>query len=157
MTRPSERLKELGLTLPEPAKPNYPYVPAKRYRDLVWVSGQFPRVSGEVQVTGRVGGEVTVEQGYQSARIAALQGLAVATAAVGGDIDELIGAIRVSGYVVSVDSYFDLGKVVDGASDLLIDVFGKAGEHVRCAQGAYVLPRNSPVQIEFLFQARTAV
>lgn len=156
MTSPSARLKELGITLPEPAKPNYPYIPARRHRDLVWVSQQFPRVNGEVQTPGRVGADVTVEQAREAARVCALQGLAVAAAATGG-IDEIVGVIRLNCYVVSTEEYVDLGKVADAASELMIDVFGEAGQHIRAATGAYILPRRSPVAIEFLFQARDEV
>lgn len=148
--RPTTRLKALGLTLPEPATPAFNYVPAIVHNGLVFVSGQLPKEDGVVRKTGRVGADLTLEEAQEAARIATLQGLACASAAVGG-LDRLRRVLRVAGYVVVAPGFTGQPQVIDAASDLLTRIFGAEGRHTRMAVGIAELPRNAPLEIEFLF------
>ncbi len=150
MTFPSDRLKQLGLELPPPAEPQFNYVPAVVHEDLIFVSGQLPKQDGEVRIRGRVGEEVDVEQAREAARICVQQGLAVAAAAAGG-IDRISRVIRLTGFIASARDFHDQPQVIDAASDLLADVFGSNGQHARSAVGVAELPRDTPVEIEFIF------
>ncbi|MQA03928.1 MAG: RidA family protein [Streptosporangiales bacterium] len=153
MSTPSTQLAELGLQLPPAAVPSFDYVPATRYGDLVFVSGQLPKEDGEVRVTGTVGADVSVEQAQHAARVCTLQGLACAAEFVGG-IDQIASVLRVTGFVASTTDFHDQPRVIDAASELLGAVFGSAGRHARSAVGVAALPRKSPVEIEFVFAAR---
>lgn len=154
MTSPTERLARLGLQLPRAAKPQFSYVPVTRHADLIIVSGQLPKVDGRVETTGAVGSEVTLERARESARTCALQGLAC-VAELLGSLDAVERALRVTGYVASATDFYDQPEVIDAASELLTDVFGEAGTHARSAVGVASLPRNAPVEIEFMFSARS--
>lgn len=150
---PSRRLKELGLALPVPASPSFTYVPAKIVGGLVYVAGQLPKVDGVVRITGTCGVDVTIEDAQEAARIATLQGISCAAAAVGG-IDRLEGVLKVAGYVASAPDFHDQPKVINACSELLIEIFGPSAAHVRAALGVAALPRRSPVEIEFIFTTR---
>lgn len=150
MTLPSDRLKQLGLELPAPAEPQFSYVPAVVHRDLMFVSGQLPKQDGEVRIQGRLGEEVDIEKAQEAARICVQQGLAVAAAAASG-IDRISRVIRLTGFVASGPDFHDQPKVIDAASELMTDVFGDNGQHARSAVGVAELPRNTPVEIEFIF------
>lgn len=150
MTLPSDRLKQLGLELPPAAEPQFNYVPAVVHADLIFVSGQLPKQDGEVRIRGRVGEEVDVERAREAARICVQQGLAVAASAA-GDIDRISRVIRLTGFVASAEDFHDQPQVIDAASDLLADVFGSNGQHARSAVGVAELPRDTPVEIEFIF------
>lgn len=150
MSTPIERLSLLGLELPEAARPSFNYVPASLHGGLMFVSGQLPKESGEVRIQGRVGEEVDLDQARHAARVCVLQALAVAADTL-GDLDQVDRVIRVSGFVASGPDFHDQPKVVDAASDLLVEVFGDAGRHARSAIGVAELPRDAPVEIEFIF------
>ncbi|QBI18423.1 RidA family protein [Egibacter rhizosphaerae] len=150
MPTPTERLAELGLQLPEPAKPSFNYVPVAVHGDLAFVSGQLPKEEGEVRITGRVGEDADLEEARTAARICVLQGLAVTADALGG-LDRIRRVVRVTGFVASAEGFHGQPKVVDAASDLLAEVFGDAGRHARSAVGVAELPRDAPVELEFIF------
>lgn len=146
----SRRLRELGLTLPAVAPPVASYVPAVRHGGLVWTSGQLPMVDGALPVTGIVGegeGMVPPERAKELARIAALNALAAIAARV-GNLDAVVQVVKVVGYVASDPGFTGQPAVVNGASDLIGDVFGEAGLHARSAVGVATLPLGAPVEIE---------
>lgn len=153
MILPSEALARLGVELPEPAQPAFNYVPAVVYASQILVSGQLPKEEGEVQVHGRLEDDLDQEQGRNAARVCVLQGLSVAAAAAGG-LDRIERVLRVTGYVASSQDFYEQPRVIDAASDLLGEVFGECGRHVRSAVGVAALPRNAPVEIEFIFTLR---
>jgi enamine deaminase RidA (YjgF/YER057c/UK114 family) len=142
---PEDKLKELGLELPEAPKPVAAYVPTVRAGDLVFVSGQGPFGTG---VTGKVGAEVSVEQAAEQARITCLNGLAQIKAAV-GDLANVKRVVKLTVFVASAPGFGEQPKVANGASELLQEVFGEAGRHARSAVGVSELPFNIPVEIEF--------
>ncbi|QBI20808.1 RidA family protein [Egibacter rhizosphaerae] len=149
MTSVTDRLRELGVELPEPAEPAFNYDPVARHGDLAYVSGQLPKEDGVVRITGRVGEDVDVETAGRAAGICALQGLAVTAAALGG-IDRITRIVRVTGYVASGPDFHQQPKVLDAASDLFVEVFGEAGRHARSAVGVAELPRDAPVEVELI-------
>jgi enamine deaminase RidA (YjgF/YER057c/UK114 family) len=144
-----ERLKELGYELPAPAEPSFQYVSVVRHHDLLFVSGQLPKVDGEVKVTGKVGDNVTIEQAQESARICILQGLSCIKQEI-GSLDRIERILKITGFVNSAAGFHSQPKVIDGASDLLEKIFGEKGRHSRSAVGAAELPRNTPVEIEMI-------
>jgi len=142
---PEEKLKELGLELPEAPKPVAAYVPTVRTGNLLFVSGQGPFGFGP---TGKVGAEVTVEQAQDAARVTCLNGLAQIKAAV-GDLANVKRIVKLTVFVASAPGFGDQPKVANGASELLQEVFGEAGRHARSAVGVAELPFDIPVEIEF--------
>lgn len=149
----SDRLSELGIALPEVATPAGAYVPAKAHGDLVYTAGQLPLVSGALPATGKVGdghGLVPASDAKDYARQCALNAIAAAAAAV-GDVDRLTGVVKVTGFVASVPEFTGQPGVVNGASELLGEVFGDPGRHARSAVGVPVLPLDSPVEVEVVF------
>jgi enamine deaminase RidA (YjgF/YER057c/UK114 family) len=151
VTTPEERLAELGLSLPAVAAPVAAYVPAVRTGSLVWTSGQLPMVGGELPVKGQVGSEVDADTAKELARTCALNALA----AVKAEIGELAGVrrvVKVVGYVASSPSFFGQPGVVNGASELLGEVFGDAGKHARSAVGVAALPLGAPVEVEVVVE-----
>lgn len=148
-----ERLAALGLTLPPVAAPVAAYVPAVRYGDLVQTSGQLPLVGGALTVTGKVGAGVSPEEAKVAARTCALNALA-AVADLVGDLDEVMRVVKVTGFVASDPSFTGQPGVVNGASELLGEVFGDAGRHARSAVGVPVLPLDAAVEVELLVQVR---
>lgn len=155
MTRPSQKLDELGITLPPVAAPVAAYVPALQVGTpaivgtQVWTSGQLPFVDGKLTVTGKVGAEVTAEIAKAQARIAALNALAAA-ADVAGGVDKISRICKVTVFVASDPSFTGQPGVANGASELFGEVFGEAGVHVRSAVGVSVLPLDAPVEIELV-------
>jgi enamine deaminase RidA (YjgF/YER057c/UK114 family) len=146
------KLAELGLILPVAAKPIAAYVPAVRTGNLVFTAGQLPLVDGKISFTGKVGGQVTVEQAKELAQVCALNCLAaVATVA---DIDEIIRIVRVVGYVNSVPGFINQPSVVNGASELFLHIWGEPGKHARSAVGIAELPLDSPVEVELTVELR---
>ena len=143
------RLAELGLTLPGVAAPVAAYVPAVRFEDLVFTSGQLPTVDGALHAVGKVGAEVTPEVAAECARIAALNGLAAVAAEV-GDLDAIVRIVKVVIFVASAPDFTGQPQVGNGASQLLGDVFGDAGKHARSAVGVTSLPIDAPVEIELV-------
>ena len=149
--RVADRLKDLGINLPPVPTPLAIYRPAVRTGNLVYISGQLPTVDGKVRVTGHLGVDVTPEQGKEAARIAAINALAAANTLLGSL--ERCRVIRTVGMVASAADFYDHPQVVNGASELLRDVFGEEnGIGVRLAYGIATLPLNSPVEVELLLE-----
>lgn len=147
-----ERLSQMGLTLPEAPDPVAAYAPSVRAGDLVFVSGQLPLVQGELTARGRAGTEVSLDEARKAAQTAALNCLSVVQAEAG--LDNIIRIVKLTGYVASGPDFFDQPQVVNGASELLQEVFGSAGRHARAAVGVSALPLGSPVEIEMIVQVR---
>ena len=149
----SVTLAELGIDLPSVVPPVAAYVPAKAHGDLVFTAGQLPMVSGALPATGKVGdghGLVPAADAKAYARQCALNALAAAAAAV-GDVDRLTGVVKVVGFVASVPDFTGQPGVINGASEVLGEIFGDAGRHSRSAVGVTVLPLDSPVEVEVIF------
>lgn len=144
------RLAELGITLPDPITPVGTYVGAKRDGHLLYLSAHGPLLGGKPVWTGRVGAEVSIEEGYQAARLTALNLLATAERTV-GDLDCLAGVLRLYGMVSAAEGFYEMPRVINGASDLFADLFGEEGLHARTAVGLAALPFNIPVSIDAIF------
>jgi enamine deaminase RidA (YjgF/YER057c/UK114 family) len=151
MATPEQRLAELGLTLPEVVTPLASYVPAVRSGAYVYTSGQLPVVDGQLQVTGKVGADIDAETAKAAARTCALNALA-AIGQVTGDLSAVTRVVKVVGYVASAPDFTGQPAVVNGASDLLGDVFGDAGAHARSAVGVVSLPLDAPVEVELIVE-----
>ena len=150
-TTPEERLKALGIELPAPPKAVANYVPAVRSGNLVFLAGQGPLVDGKPAVTGKVGGELTEQDGYKAARMTILNSLAALRAEI-GSLDRVRRIVKVTGWVNSAPGFSRQPFVVNGASDLLVQIFGEAGRHARTAVSANELPFNIPVEIEMIVE-----
>ena len=149
-----EKLAELGLTLPVAAAPVAAYVPAVRSGNLVFTAGQLPIVDGKVVITGKVGAEVTPEQAKEMAQICALNALAAISLVA--DIDQIERVVRVGGFVNGVPGCVAIPQVINGASELLIKLFGEVnGKHARTAIGVAELPLNAPVEVEMVVQLKS--
>lgn len=148
-----DRLKELGLKWPALPTPGGHYVLWRRVGDLLYIAGNTGRIDGALEHVGRVGAEVTLEQGYEMARCCALNHLRVIKEAL-GDLDRVVQCVRLTGWVNSAPGFSEQPKVVNGASDLLVSVLGERGEHVRSAIGIAGLAANAPVETELLVQVR---
>ncbi|MDY0910757.1 RidA family protein [Microbacterium sp. CFBP9034] len=149
----TSRLAELGISLPDVVPPVAAYVPAKAHGDLVYTAGQLPMIAGALPATGKVGegdGLVPASDAKSYARQSALNAIAAAAAAVGG-VDRLTGVVKVVGFVASVPEFTGQPGVINGASDVLGEIFGEAGTHARSAVGVPVLPLDSPVEVEVVF------
>lgn len=147
------RLAELGLVLPTPGTPRGSYVPFTiTAGHLVFVAGQGPRRDGELLFAGKVGRERSIEEGYEAAKLCALNLLAHLNVACGGDLDRVRRVVRVAGLVSCTPEFTQHPKVVDGASDLLHAVFGERGAHARIASGAVSLPSDMTVEVEACFE-----
>ncbi len=151
MSAPEERLAELGLTLPPVVPPVAAYVPAVRNGNLVWTSGQLPMVDGKMPATGKVGAEVGADQAKDMARTCALNALAAIKAEV-GDLSAVRRVVKVVGFVASAPDFTGQPGVVNGASELLGEVFGDAGRHARSAVGVVALPLDAPVEVELVVE-----
>ena len=149
MSGAAERLAELGLTLPPVTAPVAAYRPAVRTGNYAYTSGQLPIVDGELQATGKVGESVSPEEAVALARICALNALAAAAGAAGG-LDAITRIVKVTCFIASAPSFTGQSQVANGASELLIDVFGDSGRHARSAVGMAVLPLDSPVEVELI-------
>jgi len=147
---PHARLAELGLSVPPVAQPLAAYVPAVRTGNQVYVSGQLPIVDGQLLATGKVGAEVSAEQAKELAGRCALNLLGAVDALVG--LDQVVRVVKVVGFVASAPGFTDQPSVINGASELLGAVFGEAGRHARSAVGVGELPRNTPVEVEAIFE-----
>ncbi len=146
-----EKLKDLGLTLPSAPKPVANYVPAVRIGNLLFVSGHGPYNDGKIITSGKLGKELTVEQGYQVARNVALNCLS-STKAIIGDLNRVRRVVKLLGMVNCTEDFKDQPKVINGASDLLVEVFGDKGKHARSAVGMQSLPNGIPVEIEMILE-----
>lgn len=145
------RLKQLGLTLPAPPKPVANYVPVVRTGDLLFLSGVLPSRDGRLVLTGKLGENLTVEQGVEAAREAVLNGLSIVRSEA-GSLDRVKQIVKMVGYIASAPGFIDQPHVLNGASDLLVSLFGEAGRHARVAVGAAELPRMAPVEIELIVE-----
>ena len=146
------RLKEKGITLPVNSMPQANYVPWVVSGKLVFISGQVPWDNGKIAFTGKVGADVDLPTAQNAARFCALNIVAQLRDACGGDLDRVVRCVKVGGFVNCVDGYGNQPEVVNGASDLLVEIFGDAGRHARFAVGANALPRNVPVEVEAVFE-----
>jgi enamine deaminase RidA (YjgF/YER057c/UK114 family) len=168
----AERIAQLGLGLPEPVAPVANYQPYKIVnlrgpltpisgRDglpissgLLYLSGMIPMQDGEIFRVGKLGEDVSLEDGVTCAQICTLNALAWAKVALEGDLDIIIEVVRVRGFVASTPEFFEQPQVLNGCSDMLVDIFGDDGKHVRSAVGSVSLPMNVPVEIDFVFSLR---
>jgi len=146
-----ERLAELGIILPPAPQPVASYIPVKVVGDLAWVAAQIPMQDGAVTVAGKVGGEVTIDEANAGARRCALQALAALQAAL-GTLDRVKGIAKLDVFVASAPGFTDHPKVANGASDLLVEVFGDEGRHARAAVGVPELPLGAAVEVALLVQ-----
>lgn len=147
--RASDRLNALGLILPPAPKPVGSYLPAVRSANLVFISGQLPLREGKVQYAGKVPTDVQLSDAAQAARMAVLNALAIA-ADVAGGIDQLQRIVRLGVFVNSATGFTEQPKVANGASDLLVEIFGDVGRHARAAVGVNELPLNAAVEVELI-------
>ncbi len=148
---PEAALAKLGLTLPVPYPPVAAYIPTRRVGNLLYVSGQVPLRDGKAIANGAVGNHVSMEVARECARQCTLNGLAAAKAAL-GSLSKIRQVVRVGCFVACEAGFGDQPKVANGASDLLVEIFGESGKHCRAAVGTNALPLNVPVEIEFLFE-----
>ena len=147
MANIESRIKEIGFSLPEAPKPVAAYIPAKQTGKLVFTAGQLPMVNGELISKGLLGQDVEIEEANKAARICTLNALAAIKGVI-GDLDRIKHIVRVVGYVASVPTFTQQPAVVNGASELLLEIFGENGKHARSAVGMAVLPLNASVEIE---------
>ena len=145
------RLKELGIELPAAPKPVANYVPVVRVGDLLFLSGVLPSKEGQLVMTGKLGADVSIEQGVAAAKLAVLNALAIVKAEA-GSLDRVKRIVKMVGHIASASGFTDQPQVLNGASDLLVADFGEAGRHARVAVGAAELPRQSPIEIELIVQ-----
>jgi len=146
-----QKLKELGIVLPESPKPVANYVRAVRTGNLLFVSGHGPYNDGKTLISGKLGKELTIEEGYKTARNVALNCLASIRTSL-GSLDKVRRVVKLLGMVNCTEDFKDQPKVVNGASDLLVEVFGEGGRHARSAVGMQALPNQIPVEIEMILE-----
>ncbi|HYX21725.1 MAG TPA: RidA family protein [Thermoanaerobaculia bacterium] len=145
------RLKELDIELPTPSTPGANYVPFVRSGTLLFLTGQLSQWNGERRFVGKLGREWSVEQGREAARLCGLNLIAHLRTAAGGDLDRVRRCVRLAGYVNSTPDFLAQSQVMNGASDLFVDVFGDAGRHARMAVGVAALPYDVAVEVEGVF------
>jgi enamine deaminase RidA (YjgF/YER057c/UK114 family) len=148
-----EKIKKLGFEIPEAPKPLAAYTPALQLGDMVYTSGQVPIEKGELKYAGKVGFDLTVEEGQKAAEICALNGLSAIKGVI-SDLDKIEKILKVTVFVNSADGFTDQPKVANGASELLGNIFGDAGRHVRSAVGVNELPIDSAVEIEMIVKVK---
>ncbi len=146
------RLKELGITIPEAAAPAANYVPYTVSGNQVFVSGQVPFVDGKIQYQGKVGEDFTTDEAAECARVCAMNILAQVKAACDGDLDRVVRCVKLGGFVNCIDGFAEQPKVINGASDLMVEVLGDKGRHARFAVGTNALPLNVAVEIDAIFE-----
>ena len=144
-----DRFIQLGLEMPQAPKPVATYVPAVRAGELLFLSGVLPMQNGQLAFTGKLGRELTAQQGMEAAKIAMLNALAIAKQEL-GTLDRIVRVVKVVGHVASAEGFSDQPLVLNGASDLLVEIFGEAGRHARVAIGVAELPRRAAVEIEVI-------
>jgi enamine deaminase RidA (YjgF/YER057c/UK114 family) len=149
------RLKELGITLPTPAAPAANYVPFVQTGALVFTAGQVTfNAAGKLEYIGKLGRELGIDEGYQAARLCAINVLAAVRAACGGDLDRVVRCVKLVGFVNSTPDFTDQPKVINGASDLIVSVFGDKGKHARSAVGMGSLPLGVATEVEGIFEIK---
>jgi len=146
-----EKLKQQNIVLPRIPNESGNYVLAKQYGNLIYLSGVTCKFNGEIQFKGKVGEEITLEEGYEAARLCALNNLAVIKSIV-GDLNRVNQVIKLVGYVNCNSDFGKIPQVIDGASDLLIDLFGERGKHARCAVGVNTLPGTASVETDLIVE-----
>ena len=151
MSALEDRLEQEGISIPEVREPVGSYIPATRSGNLVFCSGQGPFEEGEPLYTGTVGGDITVEEGYEAARICALNCLAAVKSIV-GSLEKVQQVVKVRGFVNGAPGFDKQPEVINGASELLQQVFGEKGKHARSALGTCNLPRNIPAEVEMIVE-----
>jgi enamine deaminase RidA (YjgF/YER057c/UK114 family) len=149
-----EKLARLGISLPATTPPSANYVPARWVGGQVYVSGQVPSEGGKDRYTGKLGSDFSIEEGQAAARLCGINILAQLKQALGGDLDRVVGVIRLGGFVNAEPDFKDHPKVINGASNLMVEVFGEAGRHARAAVGCNSLPRNVPVEVDAIFEVK---
>ena len=149
-----DKLKSLGIDLPAAPKAVANYLPATRAGDMVIVSGQLPMKEGQLAYSGKLGRDVSVEDGYAAARVCAINALAALSGVIDGDWSQVAQVVRVGGFVASDEGFTDQPKVINGASDLMVEAFGEIGRHARAAVGVSELPLGAAVEVEFTFRLR---
>lgn len=145
------RLKELGIVIPEVATPVASYVPAQVTGNLLYTAGQLPFFDGALMATGKVGGEVTATEAIELARVCTLNALAAAQSVL-GSLDRIKQIVKVNGFVASTPDFIGQPTVLNGASELLGEIFGDVGKHARAAVGVAVLPLDAPVEVELIIE-----
>jgi enamine deaminase RidA (YjgF/YER057c/UK114 family) len=153
MGKVEDRLKSLGMVLPEVPAPLAAYIPAKKTGQVIFTAGQLPLLKGELICKGLLGQDVDVEQAYQAARICTLNALAAIKGVV-KDLDQIVQVVRVVGYVASASTFTQQPAIVNGASELLLEIFGEVGKHARSAVGVASLPLNASVEIELTVEIK---
>jgi enamine deaminase RidA (YjgF/YER057c/UK114 family) len=146
-----DKLRQMGLELPDPPAPVAAYAPTVRTGNLVFVSGQVPREKGELKFRGHVGGDVSVDDGRAAARLCALNALAAVKKEI-GSLDRIERIVKLTGYVSSAAGFTDQPKVIDGASVFLVELFGDKGRHARAAVGTNELPLGAAVELEMIVE-----
>jgi len=149
-----QRLAELKLELPNPAAPIANYIPAVRSGNLLFLSGQICQWNGERRFLGKLGAEISLEQGKEAAKLCGLNLLAQAKRALDGDLDRVVRVVRLGGFVNAAPGFGDQPQVVNGASDLMVAVFGDAGKHARTAVGVGSLPGGAAVEVDAVLEVR---
>ena len=148
---PEDKLKELGIELPEAPKPLGSYSPAVRTGNLIFLSGMLPLIQGKLVRQGKVGEDIRIEEAGEDVRTAVINALSVLKANI-GTLNNVKRCVKITGYIASSPNFTDQPMVLNAASDLLFEIFGESGRHARVAVGVNVLPLNSPVEIEFIFE-----
>jgi enamine deaminase RidA (YjgF/YER057c/UK114 family) len=147
-----KRLKDLGIELPVATTPVANYVPFVVSGSLLFIAGQIPLVNGELRHVGKLGAGISVEDGQKAARVCALNLLAQAKVACGGDLDRIRRCVKVTGYVNCTPDFVDIPSVINGASDLFVEVLGDSGRHARVAIGTGSLPRGVATEVDAIFE-----
>ncbi|HNT33619.1 MAG TPA: RidA family protein [bacterium] len=147
----AQQLKNLGLDIPEAPVPVAAYVPAVRSGNLIYTAGQVPFVKGQLAFSGKVGSELTVEQGAEAAKICVLNALGAVRSLI-GDLERVVRIVKLTGFVNCGSDFTEQAKVMNGASELLLALFGDKGKHARCALGANALPLNAAVELDLIVE-----
>jgi enamine deaminase RidA (YjgF/YER057c/UK114 family) len=150
---PEDKLKELGIELPEAPKPLGSYIPAVRTGNLIFLSGMLPLIQGKLVRQGKVGEDIRIEEAGEDVRTAVINALSVLKANI-GTLNNVKRCVKITGYIASSPNFTDQPMVLNAASDLLFEIFGESGRHARVAVGVNVLPLNSPVEIDFIFEVK---
>lgn len=148
-----QRLGELGIIVPEAAKPLAAYVPALKTGEYVYISGQLPVKDGDLVYTGKLGRDLSVEEGRKAAEICLINCLAALKTCI-DSLDNVVRIVKITGYVQSADDFYDQPKVINGASELLEKIFGEKGKHARAAVGVNALPLNAACEVEMVVQVK---
>lgn len=148
---PEDKLKKIGIELPQVPKPLGSYVPCVRSGNFLFISGMLPLKHGKLSRTGKVGSDLSLAESVEATRIATINALSVVKSAV-GSLNNVARCIKITGYIASSPGFTEQPQVLNGASDLIFEVFGQSGRHARVAVGVPVLPMDSPVEIEFVFE-----